>query len=143
MCLNMRQDNQPNKKSARSAGQSLVETALLLPMLMIVLLGVVDLGRLYYSYITVFNSSREGARWGAARADDAAGIVAHARAEAAGSAVNPSDLIISSVCIGGCTQGNSIKVTVQYNNFQLITTSILGGGTIPMQASTEMEIFGQ
>ncbi len=131
------------KFSRRDSAQSLVEFALTLPFLMFLLAGVIDLGRLYYSYITILNASREGARYGAARAYDPAGIVSHTRAETTGSAVNPSDLIITSICLPSCSQGNTIQVSVQYNSFQLITTTILGGGTIPMEATTQMEIFGQ
>src|SRR3954454_12783650 len=42
-------------------GQSLVELALIAPIMMIVLAAALDLGRLFYSQITVTNAAREGA----------------------------------------------------------------------------------
>ena len=42
-------------------GQALVELALLLPVLLLLLLGAIDLGRVWHSQITVENAAREGA----------------------------------------------------------------------------------
>lgn len=46
----------------RSAGQSLVEVAFVLPVLLIVLLGIFDFGRAIYAYNAVSNAAREAAR---------------------------------------------------------------------------------
>jgi len=45
-----------------SHGQSLVEFALILPVLAILFLGAVDLTRAFYYYIVLENATREGAR---------------------------------------------------------------------------------
>lgn len=45
----------------RSRGQSLVELALILPVLMLLFAGTVDLGRVFYSQITIENAAKEGA----------------------------------------------------------------------------------
>ncbi len=45
----------------RSRGQALVELALLTPLLMILMVSAVDLGRLFFSQITISNMAREGA----------------------------------------------------------------------------------
>src|SRR4051794_41110372 len=42
-------------------GQSLVELALIAPIMVIILAAALDLGRLFYSQITVTNAAREGA----------------------------------------------------------------------------------
>jgi len=44
-------------------GQSLVELALVLPLLILLLMGIADLGRAFYSYIEITNAAREGARY--------------------------------------------------------------------------------
>jgi Flp pilus assembly protein TadG len=48
----------------RQRGQGLVEFALVLPVLLLTLLGIVDFGRLFAVYSNLFNSSREGVRYG-------------------------------------------------------------------------------
>ena len=43
-------------------GQALVEFALILPVLLVILLGTVDAGRLIFAYNSVANAAREGGR---------------------------------------------------------------------------------
>src|SRR2546423_751536 len=49
---------------SRSGGQAIVETALLLPILMLLVMGTADLGRVFYYSIAVTNAAREAARQG-------------------------------------------------------------------------------
>jgi Flp pilus assembly protein TadG len=52
----------------RSRGQSLVEFALVLPLFLLMIMGVVDAGRLVYMNSTLSNAAREGARTGSVEA---------------------------------------------------------------------------
>jgi Flp pilus assembly protein TadG len=45
-------------------GNSLVETALVLPSLLILFLGIVEVGFFLFSHVQVTNAAREGARYG-------------------------------------------------------------------------------
>ena len=45
------------------SGQGLVELILVFPLLLLVLLGIIDFGRVYFAYVTITNASREGARY--------------------------------------------------------------------------------
>ena len=123
-------------------GQSLVEFALLVPILMLIMVGVVDLGRVYYAYLTVVNSAREGARYGATHPN--AGTTAiqnQAKREAQGSGIDPSSLTVRSVNYPeGCNWGSPIQVTVGYP-FRMITSYIFGGTTIQLQSTAEMPIL--
>ncbi len=61
--------------AARSSrGQSDVELALLLPVLVLILLGTIDFGRLFWMYESVLNAAHEGALYGAHNPCDTAGI---------------------------------------------------------------------
>jgi len=51
-----------SRRSSVHQGQSLVEFALVLPILAILLLGAVDLTRAFYYYIVLENATREAAR---------------------------------------------------------------------------------
>jgi Flp pilus assembly protein TadG len=53
-----------DRRCHRSGGQSLVEFALLLPVLLLLLLGLFDLGRVVYAQHTITQDSREAARAG-------------------------------------------------------------------------------
>jgi Flp pilus assembly protein TadG len=49
------------RRSGRGRGQALVEFALVIPIFMLVLSGILDFGFLLYSRMTVINATREGA----------------------------------------------------------------------------------
>lgn len=56
-------------RSHRERGASLVEAAFLLPLLILLAIGLSEVGFLVVDYLTVSNSAREGARTGAAAAN--------------------------------------------------------------------------
>lgn len=43
-------------------GQSLVEFALIVPVLILLLLGIIDFGRIFHAYLTIDHAGREAAR---------------------------------------------------------------------------------
>jgi len=124
----------------KSRGQSLVEFAILLPVFLIIVLGIFDLGRVIYDYSALHNAAREGARYGAVNHCDNNGIIAAARHYAVGLGdgveVYP-DIIYS---LGVPVQ---IKVRVVYP-FRTITPLVgvfLGAdGSIPLQSESHQHI---
>jgi Flp pilus assembly protein TadG len=74
--------------STRSRGQALVEMALITPVLLFILLGIVDLGRAYYQYTVMTNAVREGARYVSANWSNASGGGAATNANAAAAPFN-------------------------------------------------------
>lgn len=50
--------------TAKERGQSLMEFALVLPILLLVFMAIFDFGRLLFLYSQVMNGAREGARYG-------------------------------------------------------------------------------
>jgi Flp pilus assembly protein TadG len=55
-------------------GQSMIEFGLILPLLVLVVAGIVDLGRAFYASITITNAAREGARFGTLNPSDSQGM---------------------------------------------------------------------
>ncbi|HEV3095523.1 MAG TPA: TadE/TadG family type IV pilus assembly protein [Candidatus Dormibacteraeota bacterium] len=78
-------------------GQALVETALLLPLLMLLVMGSADLGRVFYYSIAVTNSAREAARQGTYYDPVSSGNVydSYAQVLAAAQQDVPSDVTLS------------------------------------------------
>ncbi|MGH9174654.1 MAG: TadE/TadG family type IV pilus assembly protein [Vicinamibacterales bacterium] len=77
-------------------GQSLVEFALILPVFIILLVGIFDVGRLIYAYNTVNNSAREAARL--AIVDQTVSNIEDEAAEAAaGLGIDTADIDVSFV----------------------------------------------
>jgi hypothetical protein len=124
-----------------SAGQELVEFALVLPLLLLVVFGAVDLGRLFHAYITISNAAREGARYGIIYPEDTAGILTITRreAQASGLDLNPA---VSAVIVSfpqGIGQQSPIRVTVTYH-FHLILAGILTNEDLTLSRSAEMMV---
>ncbi len=125
-------------------GQSLVEFAIMVPVLLILLMGVVDLGRAYYTYLALRDAAAEGANFGAvyphcvssADCPNPNNIVHRVRQSApAGGLVNWSDAIISPV-VPSPTPGQSLTVTVSFT-YTIITpvaNVIIGSQTMPLTA---------
>lgn len=52
------------------SGQAMVEMALVLPVIVLIVFGIVEFGRIFNSYLVVTNAAREGARIGVVGASD-------------------------------------------------------------------------
>lgn len=59
-------------------GQALVEFALVLPLLLLIVFGVLDLGRAFYVSVVLANAAREGARYASRHPDYTAEIIRQA-----------------------------------------------------------------
>lgn len=51
------------RKLKREDGQSMVEFALILPIFLLILCGIIDFGWLFYNQLSLNNACREGARY--------------------------------------------------------------------------------
>ena len=110
-------------------GQGLLEFALVLPIMVLILIGLIDLGRAFFVVITLENSAREGSRYGSLYPSDLAGAKAAAVSEANGSGLKLTASNVTAQCIdagadGKCDSLKPITVTVTYN-FDLIMGWIL------------------
>ncbi len=132
----------------QARGQSLVELAFMFPFLLLILSGALDLGRVYYAYITITNAAREGARYGASNPVDgsgnlnSSGIASKAVNEAAGSGFQISAGDVSVSAPNPPSPGDTLAVTVT-KQFQLITTAIAGTGQIQLQSTVKMAVLTQ
>jgi len=54
----------------KTKAQGMVEFALILPLLLVLMFGVIEFGRMLFVYSVVYTASREGARYGSASGDD-------------------------------------------------------------------------
>jgi len=118
----------------RQRGQSLTEFALILPVLLVILIGIIDFGRAVYAYHVVANCAREGARFGAVSPGNTGGITARVLDTAVG--LNAGDLTVGI----SSPAADTIQVDVSYA-FHLITpliSNIIGGGTLVLHSASSM-----
>ncbi len=91
---------------SHEAGQALVETAVIFPILITLLLGTVELARVVYAAIEVSNAARAGAQYGAQSgftASDTTGIATAATNDAA----NLTGLTVTSSYSCVCSDGSA------------------------------------
>ena len=102
-------------------GQSLVEVALVLPVLLMLLLGLVDFGRVYYVTVSLYDAAEEGAVYAAAYPDDLSGIQLRAQEATSNLITLAVDNVAGPVFETDPPQaGTAVTVTVTYD-FQFYT----------------------
>ncbi|GGF23937.1 hypothetical protein GCM10010954_23520 [Halobacillus andaensis] len=93
-------------------GQALVEMALVLPILLMLVFGIMDFGRIFHAYLTIDHAGREGARAASVGGDDA-----HIRAviEDTASGLNDSSLNIAISPEGDRDSGSEVRIILDYD----------------------------
>ena len=119
-------------------GQSLVEMAIALVILLLLVGGIVDLGRAFFTFMALRDAVQEGALYGSVNPTLTTEIKNHV--------LDSSDMIPDLVAsdditinvIGAACTGNGIQVTATYSDFPITMPfigTILGSQTIPISAT--------
>ena len=129
-------------------GANLVEFALVLPVLLLVLLGIVDMGFMFQRYEVVTNAAREGARLavlpGYGTADVQSRVVAYVSAGRVPTTGTNPDVLVEDVSIpvSGRPSMSAKRVTVTYTyTFQFLNalSAFFGSqAAVPLKAVSEM-----
>ena len=132
------------RRQGRTNGQSLVEFAFILPIFLVMVAGAVDLGRMFYSYVTIEGAAREGSFYGASRPEcdvasatcpDPSNVTWRLNQDLSGLqgvtwTIQCKDTGGTARANSACAEGDSYLVGVTYP-FQLVTpilSSIIGTG---------------
>jgi len=136
-------------------GQSLLEMVLILPLLLVLIIGAVEFGRLFYTKIVITNAAREGAYYLATHPSDydgatgtAPNTVIAAQLEANNSGI--SDIAVSITPKNCCEIGQySIIITVDTEVQDFLILGFLGNifsitatnyDEFPLSSSVEMMV---
>ncbi len=137
--------NPPAQLLTRESGQDLIESALVLPLLLLLVFGIVEFSVLAFRYSTVTNVAREAARAGLLPVNATCNLgCRNSAAESAGAVLAtaaglaPGDLIISAA---GSTLDMS-RVSVAYDS-DLLTGPLIqafgGRTTVHLAAASSMK----
>jgi PKD repeat protein len=140
-------------------GQSMVELALVLPLLVLLVLIAVDFGRIYFSYIEIHNAAREGAKYAAQDPSNTALITSAATRETNSQAQSGESVLVLSAPLcknaggtviacatattGGSGPGNTVTIRVA-ERFSFLTPIINNffGNNFQMTAASTSTIYG-
>ena len=130
--------NGQERACRRERGANLIEFALSITLLLVILGGVVDVGRAFHSYVTITNAAREGARHGSKYPRDDENIREAVLREAENSGVDlereGADIAIEYDANSGT---HLVRVTVSYP-LETIMGGFVGLDVINMARSVEM-----
>ena len=138
--------------SRSSCGQALAEFALALPILVLVIVAVFDVGRLVFTYNAITNAAREGARLAIVN-QDVTSVQARTISQGAGVIAAPSDVQVAFTssatgdpCDGvganpilaiGCSA--DVRVTSSWQPITPFIGSILGPLSVTADAALPVE----
>lgn len=121
------------KKNKSERGQSLVELAISLVILLTLLAGAVEFGMAFFQFVQLRDAAQEGALYGSLNPTDNAGIIARIRDSSASpidlsdtSVIPDSDIVITAS--GGKCEGEGLEVVISYDHqiFMPFMSQIIG-----------------
>lgn len=149
-------DTKPMRRDRAEKGQGMAEFAISLVILLILLAGVVDLGRMFFAYIIIRDAAQEGAVYGSIAPKDNLTVLQNQVEERVKAAFTdpvdasnvPIDLtklnvqteILGATC---ATPGSGVRVRVEYSvpvTMPFLGT-IIGSQDMPMAATVENAIL--
>jgi Flp pilus assembly protein TadG len=89
-------------------GAALVEAAIILPILLLVVFGIVAFARAYNAKTTLTHAAREGVRELAITGDP---VAAETVAKDAATSLDPDQMTVT---VTACVPGNPVQLTIQY-----------------------------
>lgn len=127
------------RRTEGEKGQSLAEFALVLPVLLLLLVGIVEIGWGLNSYLTVVDAARDGARLGAkgTAGDDEIRALVAKETERLDGGVQPGD--ISIVRDNSDPANSTIEVEVCYDHALIMGVPVIVPNPLTMCSNTTMQ----
>lgn len=124
--MNLKKRHKPNRTQS---GQSIIEMALLLPLLLVLIIGALEFGRVFYTKIVITNAAREGAYYLSVNPSDYSGgsapnAVLAAQSEANNSGISDISVTITPKSVYGGEK--SFEITVQTNLQDFLVLNMIG-----------------
>jgi Flp pilus assembly protein TadG len=129
-------------------GQSLIELAVSFTVLLFILGGLVDLGRVFFAMIAIRDAAQEGAVYAAITPTKAETDIRTWVRNSGNHPINLNELIDSDILVAAknssgsipvedACSGDSVTVTVTYHHrfIMPLTTGITGGDPLPINAT--------
>lgn len=121
-------------------GISLAEFALILPVFLLILLGMVDMGRGFNTYIGMLNATREGAIWLANTGDDLTGMNARIEGELSRVGLTAANMTITRTpSKSAYASGDLVTLKIEYP-YDLLFGAITGFSTVTIRTEHTMRV---
>ena len=125
-----------HKSIKNSKGQSVVEFAMILPILMLILVGTIEFGRFYNAWLMVSHASREGARVASLGGTN---VQVEERVDAVMAAFDTARISVLVSPNVTRARGDMVTVTVNYDIDPMTPMiGVITGGTLHLDSNTVM-----
>ena len=131
---------------SRQRGQAVVELVVILPLLLLLIVGALELGRVFFAKIVITNAAREGVYYLSLNASDQSGAKLAAEAEANNSGITLAAANIGITCTitnGACKSGDPVTVAVSQTLNNLFLISLFNGSKNSLTISSSAEMVVQ
>jgi Flp pilus assembly protein TadG len=129
----------------RELGQSLVEFGIILPFVLVMLIGVIEVTTAFVHYVSVVNASRDAARFGSKGFTDAdiraAAAIDLGKLPNAIKITPTSAITINRTPPAGLAGDNVVTVKVCYDHHTLLSIGLIIPDIVPICDSTTMRII--
>ena len=121
-----------------------MELALTLPVLLLLLIGVVEVGNALNAYLTVVDVARDGARLGSkgAASDDQIKNLVVTETGRLPNQVQLADITVTHNPMSGYPNRKSIRVTVCYDHSPILPVPLVIPNPLRMCSTTTMPVVG-
>jgi Flp pilus assembly protein TadG len=120
-------------------GQTMVEFALVIPILCVVLFGVIQFGILYKNYVTLTDAARIGARKAAVSRHEADPVgVTVTKVENSASGLDPTKLVVT-VTAAAWEHGEDVTVTAIYPYSVNLLGFVVAAGDLESKTTERVE----
>lgn len=123
-------ESNKSEENKSERGASSIEFALILPVLIMLLMGIIEFGMAYNNYLAITHAAREGARMAAVNHYDESAV------RTAAYPVTPDSVSLSYP--DGNTHGAVAVVTIHYTN--TIDIPFFGSVAVPLESRAGMRI---
>lgn len=135
--------NKSAPPASRQAGQSLIEMALAMLVVLIILSGIVDVGRLFYNYLALKEAAAEGATFASFcppwEPENNLKIIDRIRTSSDFPVdLSRTEVFISITYVNPPARGSQIYVQVTDTGFKFITPLLTGFNPYPLTAAVQM-----
>jgi Flp pilus assembly protein TadG len=125
----------------RENGISLAEFALILPVFLAILLGMVDLGHGFNTYLGMLNATREGAFWFARNGADESGMNVRIASELDRVGLTPDEVTVTLVPVKtSYEEGDIVTLTIEYS-YELLFGALTGLPSLTLHTQHTMVVM--
>ena len=122
--------NKKKYRNKRERGQSLVEAALALPLVIMLMLGMLDLGRAFFILVELNDAADEGAVYAGIDHTDIAGITTRASESASLVTISSSDVTLTGPPANAVGQPVTVTISISMSLFTPFVSELVGGDEI-------------